>query len=219
MFWDIIKYGFMSVMLKQTRDVKALIVVYLYLLELSKSENGFLRILYNWTRRYLGLEDIFKTCVFKLLCNLCKPGWLLGMRSKHITAYRIPGLAKIDGDLVFPLCVEEEGGGGTEFLRPNRIVSILFCGHVLNTLYLWTRCLDMADIKPRTSRFMTANNIMRDVHIYQIKHLHCLQREITPSFRRFSAHIHFNRHTQVSATQNCVNKYHWNRFLTIIGYK
>lgn len=217
MFWDIIKYGFMSVMLKQTRDVKALIVVYLYLLELSKSENGFLRILYNWTRRYLGLEDIFKTCVFKLLCNLCKPGWLLGMRSKHITAYRIPGLAKIDGDLVFPLCVEE--GGGTEFLRPNRIVSILFCGHVLNTLYLWTRCLDMADIKPRTSRFMTANNIMRDVHIYQIKHLHCLQREITPSFRRFSAHIHFNRHTQVSATQNCVNKYHWNRFLTIIGYK
>lgn len=218
MFWDIIKYGFMSVMLKQTRDVKALIVVYLYLLELSKSENGFLRILYNWTRRYLGLEDIFKTCVFKLLCNLCKPGWLLGMRSKHITAYRIPGLAKIDGDLVFPLCVEE-GGGGTEFLRPNRIVSILFCGHVLNTLYLWTRCLDMADIKPRTSRFMTANNIMRDVHIYQIKHLHCLQREITRSFGRFSAHIHFNRHTQVSATQNCVNKYHWNRFLTIIGYK
>lgn len=37
----------MSVMLKQTRDVKALIVVYLYLLELSKSENGFLRIRYN----------------------------------------------------------------------------------------------------------------------------------------------------------------------------
>lgn len=28
LFWDIIKYGFMSVMLKQTRDVKALIVVY-----------------------------------------------------------------------------------------------------------------------------------------------------------------------------------------------
>lgn len=218
MFRDIIKYGFMSVMLKQTRDVKALIVVYLYLLELSKSEDGFLHILYNWTRRYLGLEDIFKTCVFKLLCNLCKPGWLLGMRSKHITDYRILCLAKIDGDLVFPLCVEE-GGGGTEFLRPNRIVSVLFCGHVLKTLYLWTRCLDMADIKPRTSRFMTANNIMRDVHIYQIKHLHCFQREITPSFRRFSAHIHFNRHTQVSATQNCVNKYHWNRFLTIIGYK
>lgn len=164
MFWDIIKYGFMSVMLKQTRDVKALIVVYLYLLELSKSEDGIFRILYNWTRRYLGLEDIFKTCVFKLLCNLCKPGWLLGMRSKHITDYRILCFAKIDGDLVFPLCVEE-GGGVTEF-RPNRIVSVLFCGHVLNTLYLWTRCLDMADIKPRTSRFMTANNIMRDVHLY-----------------------------------------------------
>lgn len=158
-----------------------------------------------------------KTFLRLAFSNYCA-SWLLGMRSKHITAYRIPGLAKIDGDLVFPLCVEE-GGGDTEFLRPNRIVSILFCGHVLNTLYLWTRCLDMADIKPRTSRFMTANNIMRDVHIYQIKHLHCLQREITPSFRRFSAHIHFNRHTQVSATQNCVNKYQWNRFLTIIGYE
>lgn len=57
------------------------------------------------------------------------------------------------------------------------------------------------------SALKTFLRLARDVHIYQIKHLHCLQREITPSFRRFSAHIHFNRHTQVSATQNCVNKY------------
>lgn len=41
------------------------------------------------------------------------------MRSKHITAYRIPGLAKIDGDLVFPLCVEEGGGYRVPPTEPN----------------------------------------------------------------------------------------------------
>lgn len=98
------------------------------------------------------------------MCNLCKLGWLLGMRFKYIIVYRILGLVKIDGDLVFLLCVEE--GGGIEFFWLNWIVSILFCGYVFNILYLWIRCLDMVDIKLRISWFMIVNNIMWDVYIY-----------------------------------------------------
>lgn len=98
------------------------------------------------------------------MCNLCKLGWLLGMRFKYIIDYRILCLVKIDGDLVFLLCVEE-GGGVIEFWL-NWIVSVLFCGYVFNILYLWIRCLDMVDIKLRIIWFMIVNNIMWDVYIY-----------------------------------------------------
>lgn len=112
---------------------------------------------------YVGILvlKIFLRFVFLNYCVICV-SW---MRFKYIIDYRILCLVKIDGDLVFLLCVEE-GGGGIEFFWLNWIVSVLFCGYVFNILYLWIRCLDMVDIKLRISWFMIVNNIMWDVYIY-----------------------------------------------------
>lgn len=82
----------------------------------------------------------------------------MGMRSKHITDCRIPGLTQIDRGLVFPLCVE--GGGGLQstcdrVTEPNSL-SFVWLTRAQYLIFM---------IKPRTSRFMTANN-MRDVHLY-----------------------------------------------------